>query len=380
MRFLFNTYKQHHDVGLAAHQAGDMVKARMHYLMAAKYLCALAKDGEVEFKSQRLKKAGRLMEMAKGLEGPEAQRPKGAKGKAEDRSQKAAGVEDESEAKVSRWVVSNPPDTRFKDVAGLEDVKRVIDLRVIQPLRNPALADRFKKKKGGGVLLYGPPGTGKTLISRAIACELDATFFSIKCSDIMSKWVGSAEKNIQELFAAARNCERSVIFMDETEAIIAKRGGGSTVMNRVIPEFLAQVDGLERHDTMLLLLGATNRPWDMDDAALRPGRFDALIYVPLPDQAARQKMIELNLREVPMADDIELAELAQRLEGYSGADIKGFSEAVTDAPYQRQIETGLEQVVMPVDIDQALERVRPSVDDKQLDRYGRYREGKGGSE
>ncbi len=376
MRFLFNTYKQHHDEGLAAHQAGDLAKARMHYLMAAKYLCALAKDGEPDFKAQRLRKAERLMEIAKGLEGSEAQRPKGPKGKAGGGRRRAEGVGDEgeTEAKPSRWVVSNPPDTGFADVAGLEDVKRVIDLRVIQPLRNPELADRFKKKKGGGVLLYGPPGTGKTLISRAIACELDATFFSIKCSDIMSKWVGSAEKNIQELFAAARHHERSVIFMDETEAIIAKRGGNSTVMNRVIPEFLAQVDGLERHDNMLLLLGATNRPWDMDEAALRPGRFDALIYVPLPDQAARYKMIESNLKEVPRADDIDLAEFAQRLAGYSGADIKGLSEAVTDAPYQRQIETGQAQVVTVGDLEAALERVKPSVDEKMLARYGRYQE------
>ena len=212
------------------------------------------------------------------------------------------------------------------------------------------------------------------LISRAIACELDAVFLSVKCSDIMSKWVGSAEKNIQELFAAARQHERSVIFMDETEAIVSKRGGGSTVMDRVIPEFLAQVDGLERHDTMLLLLGATNRPWDMDEAALRPGRFDALIYVPLPDTPARLKMLQINFTDVPIAEDVGLEDLAERADGYSGADIKGFCEAVTDYPYQRQIETGQDQVVTLADIDQALRRVRPSVNQKQLARYEKYRQ------
>lgn len=372
MHFLFDTYKQHHDEGLAAHKAGDFAKARMSYLLAAKYLCALAKEGESEFREQRLRKAERLMEVAKGLED--------GRRRTEDRGQKAQGRpipdEEEGDKKTSKWVVSNPPKTSFEDVAGLADVKRVIDLRVIQPLRNPELASRFKKKTGGGVLLYGPPGTGKTMISRAIASELDATFFSIKCSDIMSKWVGSAEKNIQELFAAAREHERAVIFMDETEAIIAKRGGHSTVMNRVIPEFLAQVDGLERHDNMLLLLGATNRPWDMDEAALRPGRFDNLIYVPLPDLEARAKILEKHFSDVPKAEGVTMDDLAQRLDGYSGADIKGFCEAVTDYPYQRQIETGQEQVVTLADVEAAFARVRPSVDEKSLARYEGYREGK----
>lgn len=371
MRFLFDTYKQHHDKGLAAHQTGDVVQARLHYLLAAKYLCALAKEGDGAYQEQRLRKAECLVAIAKDLAEAKGTRAVRRHGKG------ATPIPDgeEDPKKSDRWVVSNPPKTSFADVAGLAEVKRVIDLRVIQPLRNPALAQRFKKKTGGGVLLYGPPGTGKTLISRAIACELDATFFSIKCSDIMSKWVGSAEKNIQELFAAARQFERSVIFMDETEAIIAKRGGHSTVMNRVIPEFLAQVDGLERHDNMLLLLGATNRPWDMDEAALRPGRFDNLIYVPLPDPEARLKILEMHFTDVPQATQVTLTDLAQRLVDYSGADIKGFCEAVTDYPYRRQIETGEDQVVTPDDVALALQRVQPSVDAKMRVRYERYRDG-----
>jgi len=212
------------------------------------------------------------------------------------------------------------------------------------------------------------------MIARAIACELDATFMSVKCSDIMSKWVGSAEKHIRELFATARNCPRCVVFMDETESIVAKRGSGSTVMNRVIPEFLGQVDGLEKRENMLLLLGATNRPWDMDKAALRPGRFDELIYVPLPDEEARLKMLEINFKDVPKYEDIDLSELASRLAGYSGADIKGFAEAATDYPYQRQIETGEEQIVTTDDVEKALQRVRPSVDAKMLARYEKYRQ------
>lgn len=373
MRFLFETYKQHHDEGIAAHKAGNYPKARMHYLMAAKYLCAMAKETEVEFKQQRLKKAQRLIDIAKELEG----REKAAKGSdAWDSIKKGrrVPVEDEEESKADKWVVTNPPKTSFNDVAGLEDVKKLIKLRVIYPLEHPEVTERFGKRAGGGVLLYGPPGTGKTMIARAIACELDATFMSVKCSDIMSKWVGSAEKHIQELFAAAQSYPRCVVFMDETESIVAKRGSGSTVMNRVIPEFLSQVDGLEKRENMLLLLGATNRPWDMDEAALRPGRFDELIYVSLPDEVARLKMLEINFKDVPKAEDIDLGELARRLEGYSGADIKGFTEAVTDLPYQRQIETGIKQIVTAEDIEKALHRVRPSVGAKMLIKYEKYRQ------
>jgi len=386
--FLFDTYKQHHDEGIAAHRAGDYPQARLHYLMAAKYLCTLAKEAEGQFKAERLKKAQRLIEMAKELEGQGekgkgtgAQRHKGTKGldgwDSGGRAPKAPVRDDEDEPAGERWIVSDPPKTSFEDVAGLEEVKKAINLRVIYPLRHPEATSRFRKRAGGGVLLYGPPGTGKTMIARAIACELDAAFFSVKCSDIMSKWVGSAERNIKELFSSARQRERSVIFMDETEAIVSRRGGGSTVMDRVIPEFLAQVDGLEKQESMLLLLGATNRPWDMDEAALRPGRFDELIYVPLPDKPARVKIIEISLKDVPIGEDVLLDELAERLEGYSGADIKGFTAVVTDYPYQRQIETGQDQVVTKEDVEQALRRVRPSVNDKMLARYEQYRRDRG---
>lgn len=373
MGFLFETYQRHHEEGMSAHKAGDYPKARVHYLLAAKYLCAMAKETDAEFKTERLKKAQRLIEIAKELEGKqEVLRHTGTKAQ-------CCKIDDgEKPASPDRWVVSNPPKTSFADVAGLEEVKRIIRLRVIYPLEHPEVTQRFGKRAGGGVLLYGPPGTGKTMIARAIACELNATFLSVKCSDIMSKWVGDAERNIQELFAAARSRPRSVIFMDETEAIVARRGSGSTVMDRVIPEFLAQVDGLERHDTMLLLLGATNRPWDMDEASLRPGRFGEMIYVPLPDTPARLKILELNLKHVPLAEDVVTAMLAERLEGYSGADIRGFVEAMTDFPYQRQIESGRQEVITPADVEAALKKVRPSVDKRTLARYEAYRKDRNG--
>ena len=212
------------------------------------------------------------------------------------------------------------------------------------------------------------------MIAKAIATELDATFFSVKCSDIMSKWVGEAEQNLKKLFEAARAAERAVVFLDETEAIVAKRGGDSTVMNRVIPEFLAQVDGLDTGGSTMLLLGATNRPWDMDEVALRTGRFGELIYIGLPDHPARLWMLRHALEGIPMAEDIGLEDLARRLDGYTGADIAGLVERAKDLPYEREIRTGNPSQLDAADLESALAKTRRSVTPALLAKYERFRE------
>jgi transitional endoplasmic reticulum ATPase len=260
------------------------------------------------------------------------------------------------------------------DVAGLEEVKAAIRKRVIYPFQHPEVTRKYRKQAGGGVLLYGPPGTGKTMIAKAIASEVDATFFSVKCSDVMSKWVGQAERNVSRLFEAARGRERAVVFLDETEAIVAKRGGDSTVMNRVIPEFLAQVDGLEGRPGGPLLLGATNRPWDMDDAALRPGRFGELIYVPLPDVVARRQIVAAALKGILLAEQIDVGAIAAQAEGYSGADSVALCEAAKDGPYEREIDSGLPQRLEVADLADAFRRVRPSVSPAQLRRYEKFQQ------
>ena len=177
---------------------------------------------------------------------------------------------------------------RFADVAGLEDVKEEIRLRLIYPLAHPEKAQRYGIQSGGGLLLYGPPGTGKTLLARAVAGEIDAAFFTARPSELMSKWVGEAEQNIARLFDEARQCERAIIFLDEVEAMIpARRSSGSTVMQRVVPQILAELQGIRQRSSGLLFMGATNEPWALDPAVLRPGRFDARIYVGLPGSAPR---------------------------------------------------------------------------------------------
>jgi transitional endoplasmic reticulum ATPase len=276
----------------------------------------------------------------------------------------------------SKWIVSEKPNVRFDQIAGLDDVKEAINLRVIYPFRNPDAASRFKKKAGGGILLYGPPGTGKTMIAKAIATELDAQFLNVKSSNIMSQWVGVAEQNLARLFEVARRYPISVVFLDETEALVGKRGGQSTVMNRVVPEFLSQVDGLDPKVNCILLMGATNRPWDMDEAALRTGRFGEKFYVGLPDAAARKLILHFNLDGIPSAPDVDIPSLAERLDGYSGADIAGVCIKATDLPFQRQIRSGSEAILTREDMDRAVIEVPASVNQAMLERYKRFAEGK----
>ena len=379
-QLLLDAYEGYYKRGITAHEQGDAATAKKSLLKASESLYKLARDSPPQLREMRLEKAGKVLKLAQSIKVDASSQDKPAAASSAGSSQarrggdKNAASADGDVEDSAGFLVAEVPDVAMDDVAGLEDVKAVIRKRVVYPFQHPEVTARYRKQAGGGILLYGPPGTGKTMIAKAIANEVDATFFSVKCSDIMSKWVGEAEANLSKLFNAARQHERAVVFMDETEAIVAKRGGDSTVMNRVIPEFLAQVDGVTGQHQGLLLLGATNRPWDMDEAALRTGRFGELIYVPLPDAPARRAIIGYRLEGLPLGDDIDLDQLADKTQGLSGADLVGLCEVAKDAPYEREIETGVPQSLDMVDIDAALERVRPSVPATLLKRYEKFRD------
>lgn len=355
-------FEAHKAKGLAAHRAGQLGAARYNLLKAAEYLFLLAGKSKDPLRSTRKAQAQKLVEIAKKLPAQRAKTPAG-----ED--------QDAAASDASRWIVSKKPGVSFADVAGLDAVKDEIRRLVIYPFKHPDATERFRKQAGGGVLLYGPPGTGKTMIAKAIATEIDATFFAVRCSDVMSRWFGEAERNLKALFEEARAQPRAVIFLDEVEAIIAKRGQGSTVMNRVIPEFLSQIDGLGTETACLLLLGATNRPWDMDEAALRAGRFGRMIYVGLPDLAARRAILAKKLDEIPLAGDVDIDALADELDGYSGADIagpRGVVDTATDFPYERAIDGDEQAVLTRDDLARAIELVKPTVSQSMLTRYNRF--------
>jgi len=278
-----------------------------------------------------------------------------------------------SSDKEKKWLITQKPDVTFNDVAGLEDVKEEIRIKIIYPFEHPKVAKKYGIVSGGGILLYGPPGTGKSFIAKAIANEVDAFFFSIKPSDIMSKWVGEAEQNIDELFRLARSHPKSVIFIDEVEALVPKRRSNeSTVMARLVPQILAEMDGLNSDNSNILFIGATNEPWSLDSAILRPGRFGDKIYIPPPDSAARKKMFELYMKNKPLSNDIDFDILAEKSKGYSGADIKDVCIKASVIPFKESIITGIERDIVMRDLMKALENVKPSINEKDLKRFEEY--------
>ena len=259
-----------------------------------------------------------------------------------------------------------PPGTTFADVGGMEAVKDEIRLKIIAPLANPELFARYGKKAGGGILLYGPPGCGKTFIARATAGEIDARFMAIGLDDILSMWMGQSEANLAARFAAARRRRPAVVFVDEIDALAGKRReslGGGAGMSNTVNAFLHELDGIDDDNEGLLVLGATNLPWNVDAAFLRPGRFDRVIFVPPPDRAAREAIFRLELRGKPGAEAVDCAKLAAKSEGFSGADVAGVVDRAVEGKLTEALRTGREQPLSTGDLLAAVKRSRPSVGD-----------------
>ncbi|MDB5290546.1 MAG: hypothetical protein JWL69_1787, partial [Phycisphaerales bacterium] len=349
MTISWDTFERYRQKGLDARRAGQWDSARVYLLEAARAMVELSKGaaGE-ELREGRRQMATRLLELAKDCENaarenrraPSARRAGGGNGG----SSNSPASESEGEQSAQQWIVKEKPSLRFDDVAGLEDVKEDIRLKMIYPFEHAELAERFGIRPGGGVLMYGPPGTGKTMLAKATAGEIEATFFRISPADVLSKWVGEAEQNIKKLFDAAAAEPRSIIFIDEIEALVpARRDEGSSVMQRVVPQILQGVEGFDKKaGRPILLMGATNVPWQLDPAMLRPGRFDEKVYIPLPDLPARRKMLEIYLSKRPLADHLDLDAFAEKLEGYSGADIKYLCDRSATVPFLQSVATGEE--------------------------------------
>ncbi len=229
----------------------------------------------------------------------------------------------EVEPSGMREALVEVPDVTWEDIGGLEKVKSQLRESIEWPLK---YAESFKTigiKPPTGVLLYGPPGTGKTLLAKAVATESEANFIAVRGPELISKWVGESEKGIRKVFKRARQVAPSIIFFDEIDAIAGTRGeecGGSKVTERVVNQLLSEMDGIEKLDKVTVI-AATNRPDIVDEALLRPGRFDALIRIPLPDEGARTQILKVHTKDMPVGDDVDLAAIAKETEGYSGADL-----------------------------------------------------------
>lgn len=272
-------------------------------------------------------------------------------------------LERQAERSKDAFEVVDVPDVSFDDVVGLTEVKKAVFSKIINPLKYANIYKTFKKKTGGGILLYGPAGTGKTMIAKAIAKETGASFYSIKTSDLLSKWFGESEGNIKKLFEEARSKPRAVIFLDEVEALTKTRDRNNNhCLSGVISELLAQMQGFEgKDDNTVTVIAATNKPWEMDSAFLRPGRFDEKIYVPMPDKESREYMLRKRLTDIPVGN-INYDYLVERTEGFSGADVDYLCEKAKEILINDIISNETrEQKICMADFDGALLSVKGSV-------------------
>lgn len=223
-----------------------------------------------------------------------------------------------------REVMVQAPNVRWSDIGGLDDAQMRLKEGVELPLKDPDAFRRIGIRPAKGFLLYGPPGTGKTLLAKAVAREAQANFIATKSSDLLSKWYGESEQQIARLFARARQVAPTVIFIDELDSLVPARGGGMgepQVTERVVNTILAEMDGLEELQSVVVI-GATNRPNLIDPALLRPGRFDELVYVPVPDKVGRRRILAIQTAKMPLAGDVDLDMIAERTERFTGADLE----------------------------------------------------------
>ncbi|MDI6867214.1 CDC48 family AAA ATPase [Methanoculleus sp.] len=290
------------------------------------------------------------------------------------------------EPSAMREVLVEVPDVKWEDVGGLEDVKQELAEAVEWPLKYPEVFSSLDTKPPRGILLFGPPGTGKTLLAKAVANESECNFISVKGPELLSKWVGESERGVRQIFRKARQAAPSIIFFDEIDALVPKRGtymGSSHVTESVVSQILTELDGLEELKNVMVL-GATNRPDMLDEALLRPGRLDRVIYVPPPDRDGRKKIFEVYLRNKELlAKDINIDELVDRTEGYVGADIEALvREAKLSAMREfiaamsNKSEEERRQAIGNVRItkkhfEDALSRVKGTLDLDRLEEYER---------
>ncbi|MFB6244274.1 MAG: CDC48 family AAA ATPase, partial [Halobaculum sp.] len=288
------------------------------------------------------------------------------------------------EPSALREVFVEVPDVTWDQVGGLDDTQRRLRETIQWPLEYGEVFDAMDMESAKGVLLYGPPGTGKTLLAKAVANEADSNFISVKGPELLNKYVGESEKGVREVFSKARENAPTVVFFDEIDAIATERGqntGDSGVSERVVSQLLTELDGLEALEDVVVV-ATTNRPDLIDSALLRPGRLDRHVHVPVPDEDARRAIFEVHTREKPIAEGVDLDELAARTDGYVGADIEAvcreasmnasreFITEMEDATDADEMERSLGNVrITQTHFEAALDEVNPSVTAETREQY-----------
>jgi transitional endoplasmic reticulum ATPase len=283
----------------------------------------------------------------------------------------------EIEPSALREVLVEVPNVKWTDIGGLAEVKEELQEAIEWPLKYPEIFAHMNTAPPKGVLLYGPPGTGKTMLAKAVANESEANFISIKGPEVLSKWVGESERAVREVFRKARQAAPTIIFFDELDSITPVRGtglGSSQVTERVISQILTELDGLEELKDVVVI-GATNRLDIVDPALLRPGRFDKLLEVPVPDLDARKEILRIHLEKKPLADDVKIDMLAEKTENYTGADLAALAnttamlvikEHITKSKTLEKAKENLKDLKITMKyFEKTLEKMKPSSAQRQ---------------
>jgi len=266
-----------------------------------------------------------------------------------------------------REVLIDVPTTSWEDIGGLNEVKQELQEAVEWPLKHPQVFDRLGIRAPKGILLYGPPGTGKTLLAKAVAKESEANFILVNGPQLLNKYVGESERGVRKIFEKARQASPAIIFFDEIDSIVPRRGSSSDagVTERMVNQLLSEIDGLQELRDVVII-GATNRPDIVDPALLRPGRFDRIILANVPDEASRLKILEIHTKKMPLANDVNLKVLAEKTPQYVGADL----EAVCREAAMLALREDMESKIVTMDhFEKSLLKVGPSIKEEDVKHY-----------
>lgn len=334
----------------------DFKNAAYHAAMAAKYGFLLAKNHEGKVGREYYEEANRFLQLSKEFK-DHAETTDGG-------TQKQ--LNDIESAGDDRWQLKAQPEKTLKDVAGLQSVKKEIKEKFLDAFKHQEIYKRYKLQGRLGLLMYGPAGNGKTYIAEAIAGEGEAVFLYATGADLRDKYVGESEKNIKSLFEEARKHEKTVLFIDEVDDILSQKGEQKVKM---VNQFKIETDGIVKNRNNILLLAATNRPWNINVEMLRPNRLGTHVYVGLPDVQARAEIIKGALEGVPLSQDISIEDLANGTEGYSGAELTSICNEGKLIAAQREIATGSESIISGNDMTAAMEKIKPFTTETDLQKF-----------
>ena len=392
MSYLFDQKTSHETACETAIRAGDTEKAIFHAAKAAEFGFALAEKAGGVIGARHAEDAEGWLEIAEKLrrnplppngitrcprspgDAAPSRDPRAVSAGAPPRpAPPDASASPDGEADASEFQVTDDTGVTFDDIDGMEEAKSAIREMVILPMQAPEKAAALGIKAGGGVLLYGPPGNGKTMFGKAIAHEIAAPFFYASGAQIRSKWHGESEQKLSRLLHAAQSRPLAVLFLDEVDGLLPRRTAeSSAVDNRLVTQFLSDVGGFKDSPNTLLILGATNKPWEIDEAVFRTGRFDEKLHIGVPDAAARLGMLKRSFKTAPLAPDVDLPAWAARLENYSGSDVVGLARKACQIAFRRSIDENADPVVLAADLEQAVRAIPSSITPALLAQYEEF--------